>query len=176
LLERCKIFVRRAGTVILSLSVLIWLLSSYPKAPQGSTEPAIHYTFAGRIGHAIEPLLKPIGFDWRVGVALVPGFAAREVMVGALGTVYAVESSDSEAPRASESQLGAKLASSWSLATALSLLVWYIFAPQCLSTVAVVRRETNSWRWAGFLVAYMTVLAYAASFTTFHLARALGWG
>lgn len=170
LIERTKIFLRRAGTVILGLSVLIWVLSSYPKAPETSSEPAIHYSFAGKIGHAIEPLLKPIGFDWRVGVALVPGFAAREVMVGALGTVYAVESGSGDA------ELGARLATSWSLATALSLIVWYIFAPQCLSTLAVVRRETNSWRWAGFLMAYMTVLAYVASFATFHLARALGWG
>lgn len=168
LMERAKIFLRRAGTVILGLSILIWLLSSYPQAPAGSLEPAIHHSFAGRIGHAIEPLLKPIGFDWRVGVALVPGFAAREVMVGALGTVYAVESGEAE--------LGAQLAASWSLATALSLIVWYIFAPQCLSTLAVVRRETNSWRWAGFLMLYMTALAYLGSFATFHLARALGWG
>lgn len=162
LLERSRLFVRRAGTVILSLSVLVWVLSTYPRPPEGSTEPAIHHSFAGRIGHAIEPLVRPIGFDWRIGVALIPGFAAREVMVGALGTVYAVEDTE---PRA----LGERLAGSWSLATALSLMVWYIFAPQCLSTLAVVRRETNSWRWPGFMLAYMTALAYGGSWIVFRL-------
>ncbi len=174
LIERTRLFVRRAGTVILSLSVMIWVLSSYPKPPADAPAgvPAIHYSHAGQIGRAIEPLLRPLGFDWRVGVALVPGFAAREVMVSALGTVYSVE----QGTEADTSALGARLAGSWSLATALSLMVWYIFAPQCLSTLAVVRRETNSWRWAAFLMAYMTVLAYGASFVTFQLARAMGWG
>jgi ferrous iron transport protein B len=161
--ERSRLFMRRAGTVILSLSVLVWFLSSYPQAPatvSGRAEveevgsarvseaqlPAIHYSYAGKIGHAIEPFLRPLGFDWRVGIALIPGFAAREVMVSALGTVYAVEGDEENL----QQELGARLASSWTLATALSLMVWYIFAPQCLSTLAVVRRETNTWRWAFF--------------------------
>ncbi len=171
LFERSKIFLRRAGTVILSLSVLVWFLSSYPAPPASAPTaseggaPAIHYSYAGRIGHAVEPLLRPLGFDWRIGVALIPGFAAREVMVSALGTVYALEGDESEVERA----LGERLASSWSLATALSLIVWYIFAPQCLSTLAVVRRETNSWRWPLFMLAYMTTLAYVASWATFRL-------
>jgi ferrous iron transport protein B len=174
LVERTRLFVRRAGTVILSLSVMIWVLSSYPRPPveAPSGVPAIHYSYAGQIGRAIEPLLRPLGFDWRVGVALVPGFAAREVMVSALGTVYSVE----QGGEADASALGARLAESWSLATALSLIVWYIFAPQCLSTLAVVRRETNSWHWAAFLMAYMTVLAYGASLVTFQVSRLLGWG
>jgi ferrous iron transport protein B len=187
LLERSKLFLRRAGTVILSLSVLIWVLSTYPRShgsgASGTGAPAIHSSYAGRIGHAIEPLLRPLGFDWRVGVALVPGFAAREVMVSALGTVYAVEadasgqgSGSEQGETAPEALLGAQLAQTWSLATGLSLLVWYIFAPQCLSTVAVVRRETNSWKWAGFLVLYMTALAYLASFATYQGLRLLGWG
>ena len=174
LLERTRIFVRRAGTVILSLSVMLWFLSSYPKPPSstaspGGAVPAIHYSYAGKIGHAIEPVLRPLGFDWRVGIALVPGFAAREVMVSALGTVYSLEGDEDSV----KSALGRQLAASWSLATALSLIVWYIFAPQCLSTVAVVRRETNSWRWPFFLLGYMTALAYFASFVTFHLVSML---
>ncbi|NDD90758.1 ferrous iron transport protein B [bacterium] len=178
LVERTKIFLRRAGTVILSLSVLIWFLSSYPKAPvqgaqdQASGAPAIHYSYAGRIGHAVEPLLKPLGFDWRVGIALIPGFAAREVMVSALATVYAIEGDEA----AVESALSERLAASWTLATALSLMVWYVFAPQCLSTLAVVRRETNSWRWSIFLLVYMTLLAYLASFLTYRVVSGLGLG
>ena len=174
LAERAKIFIRRAGTVILSLSVLVWFLCSYPSAPASSPAseqggaPAIHYSYAGRIGHAVEPLLKPLGFDWRVGIALIPGFAAREVMVSALGTVYSLEGDEATVEKA----LGERLAATWSLATALSLIVWYIFAPQCLSTLAVVRRETNSWKWSLFLLAYMTALAYLASFATFRL---VGW-
>lgn len=172
LLERSKLFVRRAGTVILSLSVILWFLASYPHAPEGATEPAIRYSYAGKIGGAIEPFLKPLGFDWRISVALIPGFAAREVMVGALATVYAVEAKESETAAA----LGPILAKNWSLATALSLLVWYILACQCLSTLAVTRRETNSWRWPIFMVTYMTALAYVASFVTYRLALWAGWG
>lgn len=174
LLERAKIFLRRAGTVILSLSVLVWFLSSYPAPPATAPSPvdggvpAIHYSYAGKLGHAVEPLLKPLGFDWRVGIALIPGFAAREVMVSALGTVYALEGDEAQVEKA----LGERLAVSWSLATALSLIVWYIFAPQCLSTLAVVRRETNTWKWPLFLLGYMTALAYVASFATFHI---VGW-
>ncbi|MGE0615491.1 MAG: ferrous iron transport protein B [Bacteriovoracia bacterium] len=164
--ERARIFVKRAGTVILSLTVILWFLASFPKAPEGATEPAIYYSWAGQIGRAVEPVFQPIGFDWRVSVALIPGFAAREVMVGALGTVYAIEGEG----EAAEAALGARLATSWSLATALSLLVWYIFAPQCLSTLAVTRRETNSWRWPVFMLVYLTALAYLGSFITYRLA------
>ncbi|MBU6375512.1 MAG: ferrous iron transport protein B [Bdellovibrionales bacterium] len=178
LVERTKIFLRRAGTVILSLSVLVWFLSSYPKVPaqgqqnQASVMPAIHSSYAGTLGHAVEPLLRPLGFDWRVGIALIPGFAAREVMVSALATVYAIEGDEATV----ESALSERLAASWTLATALSLMVWYVFAPQCLSTLAVVRRETNSWRWSIFLLVYMTALAYLASFLTYRLVSGFGWG
>ncbi|MGK5085814.1 ferrous iron transport protein B [Bdellovibrionota bacterium FG-1] len=172
LFERARLFLRRAGTVILSLSVLLWFLASYPKpslqVPQGVIEPAISYSYAGRIGHAIEPLVRPIGFNWRIAVAMIPGFAAREVMISALGTVYAVENH--------EQKLGDRLAKDWSVATALSLLVWYVLACQCLSTLAVTRRETNSWRWPAVMLGYMTVLAYLGSFATFHLARLAGLG
>jgi ferrous iron transport protein B len=173
LLERAQLFVRRAGTVILSLTVVLWFLASYPKPPKEATEPAIDYSYAGKLGHWLEPVMSPIGFDWRISVALIPGFAAREVMVGALATVYAVEGQDEDSKTAA---LGDILKQSWSLATALSLLVWYILACQCLSTLAVTRRETNSWRWPAFMLAYMTLLAYGASFVTYHTTVALGGG
>ena len=171
--DRSKGFVQRAGTVILSLSILLWFLSSYPKAPVGAPEPAIHYSYAGKVGRVIEPVLEPLGFDWRIGVALVPSFAAREVMVSALATVYAVEGAEEEAQAKA---LGGVLASSWSLATALALLVWYILAPQCISTLAVIRRETNSWKWPMVTLVYLTALAYAGSWITYHAAVLLGWG
>jgi ferrous iron transport protein B len=144
---------------------------SYPKAPEGATEPAIHYSYAGRIGHAIEPVLKPLGFDWRVGIALIPGFAAREVMVSALATVYAVEESGEDE---TAQVLSARLARDWGVPTALSLLVWYVLACQCLSTLAVTRRETNSWTWPAVMLGYMTGLAYLASLITFQLSTWLG--
>jgi ferrous iron transport protein B len=182
LLERSKLFLRRAGTVILTISVALWFLASYPKAPEGASgefskgsgEPAIYHSYAGKIGRAIEPLLKPIGFDWRVGIALIPGFAAREVMVSALGTVYSIESAEQPGEPEDEdsrlqNQLAPRLVSQWSLATALSLLIWYVFAPQCISTLAVTRRETNSWRWPLFMFTYLTGLAYSASFLTYRL-------
>lgn len=172
LLERARLFARRAGSVILTVSITLWFLASYPKAPVGATEPAIFYSFAGRIGHAMEPYLRPIGFNWKIAVALIPGFTAREVMVGSLATVYAVEGKEQE----QGSLLGQKLAQDWSLATALSLITWYILACQCLSTLAVTRRETNSWRWPLFMLSYMTCLAYLGCFVVYQSAVRLGWG
>lgn len=165
LYERGKTFVKRAGTMILAITMILWFLASYPKPPldADATTPAIHYSYAGRIGHAIEPLIRPLGFDWRVGTSLVPGFAAREVMVSALATVYAIED------EGAETALATRLASEWTLATGLSLIAWYIFAPQCLATLAVMRRETNSWRWPLLSFAYMLGLAYLASFVVYHV-------
>ncbi|MFZ9596111.1 MAG: ferrous iron transporter B [Bdellovibrionia bacterium] len=171
LLERARLFVQKAGSVILVLSILLWFLVSYPKPPLNATEPAIVYSYAGTFGRAIEPLLRPIGLNWKIAVALVPGFAAREVMIGSLATVYAVEGNEDLAQ-----VLGGKLAQDWSLATALSLLVWYVLACQCLSTLAVTRRETQSWRWPVVMFSYMTVLAYLASFGVYQLACFLGYG
>jgi ferrous iron transport protein B len=171
LLQRAQIFLNRAGRMILPLMIIVWVLSTFPYPPEGATGPAIDYSFAGIIGHAIQPLFAPIGFNWQMVVALIPGFAAREVAVAALGTVYAV--ADAEAnTRALELQL----ADAWSLATGLSFLAWYIFAPQCVATLGVVRRETNSWRWVGVMFLYMITLAYLASFAVYHTAVALGWG
>lgn len=168
---RAKMFLQRAGTTIFSMMVLIWFLASFPQAPEGATEPAINYSLAAMIGKAIEPLLAPLGFNWQIAVALIPGMAAREVAVAALGTVYAIEGGKEAAE-----QIGAVLATKWSLATALSLLAWYIFAPQCASTLAVIRRETGSWKWMAATFAYMLALAYAASLATYNIAVALGAG
>ncbi|WP_421736513.1 ferrous iron transport protein B [Caulobacter sp.] len=168
---RARIFLTRAGRIILPLMVLVWVLSTFPYPPEGATGPAIDYSFAGRIGHFIAPLMAPIGFNWQMTVALIPGFAAREVAVAALGTVYAVGNADSS-PQA----LGTVLAHQWSLASALSFLAWYIFAPQCAATLGVVKRETNSWTWPTVMFLYMTSLAYLASLATYHIAVAMGAG
>jgi ferrous iron transport protein B len=168
---RAKMFLQRAGTTIFSMMVLIWFLASFPTPPAGAAGPAINYSLAAMIGKALEPLLAPLGFNWQIAVALIPGMAAREVAVAALGTVYAIEGGKEAAD-----QIGQVLATKWSLATALSLLAWYIFAPQCASTLAVIRRETGSWKWMAVTFAYMFALAYAASFATYSIALALGAG
>jgi ferrous iron transport protein B len=169
--NRAKMFLQRAGTTIFSMMVLIWFLASFPQAPAGAEGPAINYSLAAIIGKAIAPLLAPLGFNWQIAVALIPGMAAREVAVAALGTVYAIEGGKEAAE-----QIGQVLATKWSLATALSLLAWYIFAPQCASTLAVIRRETGSWKWMAVTFAYMLALAYAASLATYNVAVALGAG
>jgi ferrous iron transport protein B len=169
--ERAKIFLTRVGTVILTLMVLVWFLSSFPGAPEGATHPPIYYSVAGMLGRALAVVFEPIGFGWQICIALVPGMAAREVAVGALGTVYALSSSGDDVA----GSLAPLIAHSWSMATALSLLAWYVFAPQCLSTLSVVRRETGSIRYAFLMAGYMFALAYMASFITYHVARyALG--
>ncbi len=168
---RAKAFLYRAGTTIFSMMVLIWFLASFPQPPAGAEGPAINYSLAAMIGRTLEPALAPLGFNWQIAVALIPGMAAREVAVAALGTVYAIEGGKEAAD-----QIGEALASNWSLATAISLLVWYIFAPQCASTLAVIRRETGSWKWMAVTFGYMLALAYAGSFLAYNLAVALGAG
>jgi ferrous iron transport protein B len=168
--ERGRIFLRRVGTIIFALMVVLWFLSTYPGPPDGATGAAIQYSAAGILGHFLEPLFAPIGFNWQISVALVPGMAAREVAVGALGTVYALSAAgDSVA-----SSLAPVIAQGWSLATAFSLLAWFVFAPQCISTLAVVKRETNSWRYPVLMTAYMFALAYLASFVTYRVTLWLG--
>jgi ferrous iron transport protein B len=161
--ERVKIFLSRVGGIILALMVVLWFLSSYPAPPDGATGPPIQYSFAGRLGALLEYIFAPIGFNWQISIALVPGLAAREVAVGALGTVYAMSAAGNDVA----GQLEPVIASTWSLATACSLLAWYVFAPQCLSTLAVVKRETNSWRFPVIMAAYLFALAYIASFVTY---------
>jgi ferrous iron transport protein B len=169
--ERARIFVGRVGTIILSLMVVLWFLASFPAPPDGATGPAIQYSIAGMLGRGLEYIFAPIGFNWQISIALVPGLAAREVAVSALGTVYAMSDSGDVA-----GALAPVIARSWSLATALSLLAWYVFAPQCLSTLAVVKRETNSWRYPLLMAGYLFALAYAGAFITYRVAVALGAG
>jgi ferrous iron transport protein B len=171
LLQRGQIFLHRAGTTIFAMMVVIWFLCSVPPAPADATLPAINYSLAARIGQAMEPVLRPVGFNWQIDVALVPGMAAREVAVAALGTVYAIEGAGDKSD-----ELGRTLTARWSLATALALLAWYVFAPQCAATLGVVRRETNSWKWTLFLFSYMLALAYLAAFVTYQTAVWLGAG
>jgi len=167
--QRVEIFLSRVGTIILALMVVLWALSSFPAPPPGASGPAIQYSIAGHIGAWLAVIFAPIGFNWQISVALVPGLAAREVAVGALGTVYALSATGSDTSGA----LTPLIAHSWSLPTALSLLAWYVFAPQCLSTLATVKRETNSWRYPLIMAAYMFALAYAGSFATYRIALAL---
>jgi ferrous iron transport protein B len=167
--QRVEIFMSRVGTIILALMVILWALSSFPAPPPGATGPAIQYSIAGHLGAWLAVLFKPIGFNWQISIALVPGLAAREVAVGALGTVYALSATGNDV----SSALTPLITQSWSLPTALSLLAWYVFAPQCLSTLATVRRETNSWRYPIIMAAYLFAMAYVGSWITFRIATAL---
>jgi ferrous iron transport protein B len=170
--ERAMIFLKRVGGIILALTILLWFLLSFPGAPAGATGPAIDYSFAGRIGHAMTAVFAPIGFNWQICIALIPGLAAREVVVSSLATVYALSVSDDAAAQA----LSPLIAQGWTVATALSLLVWFIYAPGCISTLATIKRETGSWQKVGIATVYLFGLAYLASFATYQVAFALGAG
>jgi len=169
--ERTRIFLGRVGTIILTLMIVLWFLASFPAAPPGADQPAIHYSLAGMLGRGLEVIFAPIGFNWQISMALVPGLAAREVAVSALGTVYAMS-----AARTGDvaGALTPVIAGSWSVATGLSLLAWYVFAPQCLSTLAVVKRETNSWRYPLIMAGYLFALAYLGAFITYRTALFCG--
>ncbi len=169
--QRVVIFMKRVGGIILALTVLLWFLASFPAPGAGAAGPAIAHSFAGMLGHAIAPLFHPVGFPWQIVVALIPGMAAREVTVSALGTVYALSGSGDAA-----GALAPVIAHGWSLATALSLLAWFVFAPQCIATLATVRRETGGWKMPAAMAAYLFALAYLASYLTYHAAVALGAG
>lgn len=164
--QRVQIFLSRVGTIILSLMILLWALSSFPAPPPDATGPAIQYSIAGKIGAGLAVIFAPLGFNWQISIALVPGLAAREVAVGALGTVYSLSATGDDIAGA----LDPLIRNSWSLPTALSLLAWYVFAPQCLSTLATVKRETNSWRYPLIMAGYLFALAYVASFVTYNVA------
>jgi len=170
--QRVKIFMRRVGGIILGFTVLLWFLASYPAPPEGAVGPAIEYSLAGTIGRALAHVFEPIGFNWQISVALIPGMAAREVVVGALGTVYALAATGDDTAVA----LTPLIADQWSLATALALLAWFVFAPQCLATLAAVKRETGGWKWPLVMAAYLFGLAYLAAFVVYQAATALGWG
>ena len=171
--ERALIFLRRVGGIIFALTVLLWVLLSFPAAPVDATMPAIDYSFAGRIGHAMTAVFAPLGFNWQICIALIPGLAAREVAVSSLATVYALSAVDDEAAAQALTPL---ITNGWSLATGLSLLVWFIYAPQCLATWAAIKRETGSWKTMAMAAGYLFALAYLASFATYHVAVALGGG
>jgi len=171
--ERAAIFLKRVGGIILALTVLLWFLLTFPAAPEGYTGAAIDYSSAGRIGHAMTTFFSPVGFNWQICIALIPGLAAREVAVSSLATVYALSATDDAAAAQALSPL---IAHDWSLATALSLLVWYIYAPQCISTLATIRRETRSWKQVGISAGYLFGLAYLVSLITYQVAVALGAG
>ncbi|MDT7836174.1 ferrous iron transporter B [Aquabacterium sp. OR-4] len=170
--ERARIFIERVGTIIFALSVLLWFLSTHPAPPEaaGATLPAIQYSFAGQLGRALEHVFAPVGFNWQICIALVPGMAAREVAVGALGTVYALSASDDAVAEA----LAPMIAAQWSLATSLALMAWFVFAPQCIATLATVKRETNGWRWPLVMTGYLFGLAYLAAFVTYRATLWLG--
>ena len=171
--ERARIFMSRVGGIIFSLMVILWFFSTFPGPPAGwdaSQGPAIQYSLAGMLGRALEVVFAPIGFNWQISIALVPGLAAREVAVGALGTVYSLSNAESGVAES----LAPVISQGWSLATAYALLAWYVFAPQCLSTLAVVRRETNSWKYPLVMAGYLFGLGYVAAFVTFRVTQALG--
>ena len=157
---------------ILFLTILLWFLASYPSPPDGATGAAIEYSLAGMIGKGLAVVFEPIGFNWQISIALIPGMAAREVAVSALGTVYALAATGDDAAQA----LAPLIAQSWSLATALSLLAWFVFAPQCLATLATVKRETGGWTMPLVMAGYLFALAYGASFITYRVALAMGGG
>ncbi|AZR30758.1 ferrous iron transporter B [Xanthomonas vasicola] len=171
--ERAWIFLKRVGGIILALTILLWFLLSFPAAPANATLPPIDYSFAGRIGHAMAVFFAPLGFNWQICIALIPGLAAREVAVASLATVYALSAADDDAAAQALSPL---ISDGWSLATALSLLVWYIYAPMCISTLATIKRETNSWKQMSISAVYLFALAYLASLVTYQLAVLLGAG
>ena len=173
LYERGMIFLKRVGGIILALTILLWFLLSFPAAPADATLPAIDYSFAGRIGHAMAVFFAPLGFNWQICIALIPGLAAREVAVASLATVYALSAADDDAAAQALTPL---ISDGWSLATALSLLVWYIYAPMCISTLATIKRETNSWKQMAFAAGYLFAAAWLASLVTYQVAVALGAG
>ena len=168
--QRVKIFLRRVGGIILTMTVLLWFLASFPAPPDGAVGPAIEYSLAGTLGRALAVVFEPIGFNWQISIALVPGLAAREVAVSSLATVYALSATSEEAAAQALLPL---IAQDWTLATALSLLAWYVFAPMCLSTLATIKRETGGWKMVWVSAGYLFALAYAASFITYRVALAL---
>lgn len=173
LYERGMIFLKRVGGIILALTILLWFLLSFPAAPANATMPAIDYSYAGQLGHAMAIIFAPLGFNWQICIALIPGMGAREVAVSSLATIYALSAADDDA---AISALTPVISDGWSLATGLSLLVWFIYAPMCISTLATIKRETNSWKQVGFATFYLFAAAYLAALVTYQVAVALGAG
>ncbi|WP_303819541.1 ferrous iron transporter B [Actinobacillus minor] len=164
--DRVSAFLKRAGTVIFALSVILWFLVTFPAAPEGATAPAIDYSFAGMLGHLIQPIFAPLGFTWQMCIAMIPGVAAREVVVAALGTVYAMSGSEDQIVDA----LIPVVTNDWGLPTALAFITWYIYAPMCMATLAVIKRETKSTKQTALITAYLFALAYLFAFVVYHIA------
>ena len=167
-LQKGWIFVKKAGTVILVLSVIIWGLVTFPGAPTDADRPAIHYSYAAMVGKTFEPIFRPLGFDWKITTALIPSFGAREVLVAAMGTVYAAEGDDTE-DEGFIGKLSEVLAANYSLATLMSLLIWFVFSPQCIATFGVMKKETNGYKMPFIFGLYTLVMAYGFSYITFLL-------
>lgn len=168
LYDRATIFLKRVGGIIVALSILLWVLVTFPQAPDNATMPAINYSFAGQLGHIIHPIFAPIGFTWEICIALIPAMAAREVVIAALGVIYAMSGDEDTVTQTLLSQISGT--DGWSLATGLSLLVWFIFAPHCLATLATIKRETGSWKQPVIMATYLFSLAYFFSFITYQTA------
>jgi len=177
--ERAWIFLRRAGTVILGISIVLWFLAAYPKAPAGATPTEqLAQSFAGRAGHLLEPAIKPLGFDWQIGIGLISSFAAREVFVSTMGVVFNAEAGEHDTTPLRDALRAARWPDGRQLFTplvCLSLMIFYVFAMQCMSTIAIVRRETNSWKWPVFQTLYMTGTAWLLSFLVYQAGTALGF-
>ncbi len=171
--ERSLLFLKNAGTIILGVSIILWFLATYPKMEEGTSSEKLAHSFVGRAGHAIEPVLRPLGFDWKIGIGIISSILQREVFVGTLGTIYNIEHAD-EASATLKQQMQKDTdpvtgAPTFTMLTALCIMVYYVLAMQCLSTVAVVRRETNGWKWPAVQFVYMTLLAYAGTFATYRI-------
>ncbi len=171
--ERSRLFLKRAGTIILGVSIILWFLATYPKLEHGTSSEKLAHSFVGRVGHFIEPTLTPLGFDWKIGIGIVSSLLQREVFVSTMGTIYNIESGDNNTLSLRE-QIQKEIDPATGLPkftalTAICLMVYYVLAMQCMSTIAVMRRETNGWKWPAFQFAYMTVLAYVGTFVTYRV-------
>jgi len=168
LYDRATIFLKRVGGIIVALSILLWVLVTFPQPPDNASMPAINYSLAGQLGHLIHPIFAPIGFTWEICIALIPAMAAREVVIAALGVIYAMSGDEDTVTQSLLSQISGP--DGWGLATGLSLLVWFIFAPHCLATLATIRRETGSWKQPIIMATYLFALAFIFSFITYQVA------
>ena len=172
-------FVKDAGQIIMAISIILWILASFPKNDVGESVP-INQSYAGQIGQFIEPAIEPLGYDWKIGISLITSFAAREVLVSTLATIYNVEAEDGNVVQlktAMQNEVNPKTGKpQYSLLVALSLLVFYVYAAQCMATFAIIKKETNSWKWPIFMILYMTVLAYGGAFAVYQGGLALGFG
>jgi ferrous iron transport protein B len=175
--QRAKAFLTDAGKIIMAISIVLWILASFPKLESGESV-SIHESYAGRIGHAIEPIIQPLGYDWKIGIALLTSFAAREVMVSTLATIYNVEQSGDDFISIKDALKNDKKpdgSPTFTVLVALSLMVFYVYAAQCMATFAIVKNETNSWKWPLLMIVYMSVLAYVGAFVVYQGGQLLGF-